>query len=71
MRGELSNKMSAAFYSCLQFLRILALVFSACSHAAADMPLAFVPQQHRLHLGVQDGILPLEARGNILMYGRG
>ena len=35
------------------------------------MPLAFVPQQHRLHLGVQDGILLLEARGNILMYGRG
>ena len=34
------------------------------------MPLAFVPQQHRLHLGVQDGILPLEARGNILMYRR-
>ena len=53
MRGELSNKMSAAFYSCLQFLRILALVFSACSHAAADMPLGLIDIKQLAHLMIQ------------------
>ena len=50
MRGELSNKMSVAFYACLQFLRILALVFSACGHAAADMPLGLIDIKQLAHL---------------------
>ena len=55
--------------SCPPFARFLAVFIPRCI-AAADMPLAFVPQQHRLHLGVQHSVLPLEARGNILMYRR-
>ena len=70
MRGELSNKMSAAFYSCLQFLRILALVFSACSHAAADMPLSLIGIQDFLDLSIELGVNGPEAFRDIFMYRR-
>ena len=69
MHGELSNKMSAAFYYCLQFLRILALVFSACSHAAADMPLGLIDIKQLAHLMIQCRANRFQPLGEILVYG--
>ena len=60
--------MSAAFYSCLQFLRILALVFSACSHAAADMPLGLIDIKQLAHLMIQCRANRFQPLGEILMY---
>lgn len=68
MRGELSNKMSVAFYACLQFLRICALIFSACGHAAADMPLGLIDIKQLAHLMIQCRANRFQPLGEILVF---